>query len=230
MANRMRAYRPARRSAYIVVDGVRITAPPADLGYGAIPGIVTGGISLVGSLLGGNKKDPGRLAANAKYDNECRAGVQDACTALKHMSGRYGLTNEGRYCNEGGCSGWATGKAKDDAYSRWQSIEASRGGRTAPTPALPVPTQSTPVPSSIPGQDLPPVYVPVPGSNAPPVIVHVPANVPVPSGPVQQLPELVSYAQPAQAGMSPATLALLALIGAGLVFSNQGGARQRRGR
>lgn len=92
---------------------------------------VASSIPIIGGLFS-NSKDPGRLAANAKYDQECRSGIQDACIALKHMSGRFGLTNEGIYCNQGGCGGWATAKAKDDAFSRWNSIEQSRTAVTVP--------------------------------------------------------------------------------------------------
>lgn len=98
---------------------------------------VASSIPIIGGLFT-DSKDPERLAKNANYDSLCRSGNQDACVALKYMSGRFGLTKEGQFCNVGGCSGWATQKAKDDAYSRWQAISqpssVSSGGGYSPTP------------------------------------------------------------------------------------------------
>lgn len=127
------------------------------LGFLPVAGAVTAvktSIPIIGGLFGGNSKDPGRLAANAKYDSECRSGIQDACIALKHMSGRFGLTKEGVYCNEGGCGGWATSKAKDDAYNRWNAIEQSRAAAATAgaSQAYPVTTAGT-VPGSIAGMN-----------------------------------------------------------------------------
>lgn len=103
------------------LEGVALAAPLIGKAIGKVGGVF-------GGLFGGNKKDPGRLQSNAKYDAECRSGDQDACTALQYMSGRFGMTKQGRYCNQGGCSGWATKAAKDDAFRRWSAI----GGAAKP--------------------------------------------------------------------------------------------------
>lgn len=227
-------YNAYRRGAYVVVDGVKITAPPVGLGsccgrgMGALPVAAAASVvSAAGSIFNQHPKDKGRLAANQRYDAECRSGVTDACIALKHMSGRYGLTKQGRYCNEGGCSGWATGKTQDDAYSRCQSIGpmCTQAPYSAP---VPVATAPAPLPSSVPGQNLPETVTAAPYPGAPPVTVYVPqpTMTPAPAGPAQQLPELVSYAQPAKAGISPAVAVVLGLVAVGMLSQNNRRARR----
>lgn len=132
---------------------------------------VTGVISSIGnvvsSIFGGNSKDKGRLEANARWFNECASGNQDACCAVKHMSGRFGLATCGV---NGQASGWATSKAKDDAFAKYNTLlqagaYATPASAASPTTssAYPVTTQSSTlvpgVPATIGGMSTGPLMV-----------------------------------------------------------------------
>lgn len=78
-------------------------------------------VSAGSSLLDQHPKDKDRYAKNAMWYQEALQGNKDALIALQYMSGRYGTTHEGSYCNVGGCSGWATQDTRDDAYNKYQA-------------------------------------------------------------------------------------------------------------
>lgn len=111
---------------------------------------IASSLPVIGGLFNSHPKDAGRLQSNAKYYSECAAGDADACVALKYMSGRFGLTKTGRYCNQGGCSGWATQSTKDDAYAKCQSLPNCIGA-----PAVPV-ASSASTPVDVPQYSAPP--------------------------------------------------------------------------
>lgn len=100
---------------------------------GALPIVpVVGAIS---SLFGGNPKDPGRLATNQQHFTAYTAGCNPSdLNFLKGMSGKFGVVKDSQYCVNG-CSGWATSKAKDDAYKKYQA--ASSGGYCKASSASP---------------------------------------------------------------------------------------------
>lgn len=101
----------------------------------ALPAI-GGAISAIGSLFGGNDKDAGRLNTNAQHYAEAVAGNESALNFLKGMSGRFGTIKDNNLCVNG-CSGWATSKAKDDAFSKYNqavSVLAQKPASTV-TPA-----------------------------------------------------------------------------------------------
>lgn len=114
--------------------------------------VVGGIISGIGGLFS-DSKDPGRLASNANAFADASNGDPSALTYLKARSGRFGtiaITPPWRGDPVSPLGGWATSKAKDDAYSRYQQLTNLSSS--------PVATSSTPV--STPGglaQQLPDV-------------------------------------------------------------------------
>ena len=182
------------------------TAALGDYGLAPLALAASAGKSLVGKVTGGlfnaHPKDAGRLNSNAKWEGECSAGDQDACVALKHMSGRYGPSKQGRYCNVGGCSGWATAKTKDDAHARWLRVSSK-------APTTPVPTRTSGAPLIPPGSG--PLFSPAAPAAPPLVSTLPPIGQPTPTGPTVQeaiqsalsslLPGLI--APPASAAPAP---------------------------
>lgn len=119
----------------------------ADSYYGTGMGLpipaIGSAISAIGSLFGGNSKDPGRLAKNQQWYSECSSGNADACCALQHMTGRFGLAKCGVY---GDASGWATSKAKDDAFRLYNALPAqSQAYATPASVASPTTTSNYPI-------------------------------------------------------------------------------------
>lgn len=93
----------------------------------AIPA-VAGAISAIGGLFGGNSKDPGRLATNAAAYGDAQAGDASAVTFLKARSGRYGTIPISPPWHGDPASplgGWATSKAKDDAFAKYNAVSQS---------------------------------------------------------------------------------------------------------
>lgn len=94
------------------------------LGIVAIPAIGSA-ISTIGSLFSGNSKDPGRLQANANAYGDAVAGDPSAVTYLKARSGRFGTIPISPVWHgdpDSPLGGWATDKAKNDAYAKYQQV------------------------------------------------------------------------------------------------------------
>ncbi len=101
-------------------------AKPVTQVTGSIP-VVGGVISAIGGLLGGNSKDPGRLASNNDAYNQALnspltlfkdQGVQPTAFLLMKSP-----------TAQGGQGGWATDKAKNDAWTKFSSAKTTLTGR-----------------------------------------------------------------------------------------------------
>ena len=84
---------------------------------GAIAGTA---VSIATDIFNGNDKDPERLNRNATWYTQAVAGDAVALCLLKHMSRRFGAGT----CGGDSASGWATQKAADDAYSKYNAALA----------------------------------------------------------------------------------------------------------
>lgn len=112
-------------------------------GVDAVTSPVSTIFSAVSSIFGGgNAKDAERIAKNTNWFNECSSGDADACCALKYMSGRFGAAKCGRY---GDAAGFATSKAKDDAFAKYNALPSN-----APSQAYPPLTGAQATPQMLP--------------------------------------------------------------------------------
>lgn len=129
-------------------------------GMGLALAPVAGAVQVISGLFGGNSKDPGRLAANASAFSDAQAGDPSAVTYLKARSGRYGtipITPPWHGDPDSPLGGWATSKAKDDAFTKYNAVAQSTpyvettsvGGTVAPSM----------IPSASPKLSIPPLVI-----------------------------------------------------------------------
>lgn len=114
-----------------------------DMGI-ALPAIA-GAISGISSIFGGGSKDPGRLASNVDAYNQALSspltlfkdqGVQPTAFLLMKSP-----------TAQGGQGGWATDKAKNDAWTKFSSAKTTltgRGYRFVADGSVTAPTSTTP--------------------------------------------------------------------------------------
>jgi hypothetical protein len=110
-------------------------------------------VGIISSIFGGNSKDPGRLRTNAEryaeYTQSCNVS---ALNFLKGMSKRYGVVKDSQYCGGEGCTGWATTKARDDAYKKYQAASSGsycKAGAAAAPGTIVAPNAGIPMGSGV---------------------------------------------------------------------------------
>lgn len=106
-------------------------------------------VGLITGIFGGSSKDPGRNDASDRWAEQALDGDRDALIALQHMTGRFGTTREGRYCDgsdggKGGCAGWGSQASKDYANKLYQQVIARLGVQPGQAASVSAPTARTP--------------------------------------------------------------------------------------
>lgn len=114
----------------------------------AFPALIGVAVSTLGSnpsLLSGlanNPKDQARFNEAKGWYSQAIQGDAEALCALKHMSGRFGVS--GPNCKGVARSGYATQEAKDYSYTLYQQAEAVLNGQASPGTPIPLDPDAKP--------------------------------------------------------------------------------------
>lgn len=180
--------------------GLALTAIPGALGV-KLPSVGKALTSVASKATFGlikGSKDPGRLQSNAEAYSRALAGDRSALDFLLQKSPK----------SRGGGGGWATSRAMEDAWAKYQSAKAALAAR-APTmrPVAPAPRPTLPRAGVIPARPgIPPILQPGRSPTGP--------NVPAFPG---SLPPPAPSEGPPGYGGTPAFPMLPLLIGVGLI-------------
>jgi hypothetical protein len=107
----------------------------------AIPALVGVAISTIGqsgllNQLGSNPKDAQRFAEARGWYAQAIQGDAEALCALRHMSGRFGVS--GPSCKGSARAGYATQEAKDYSYALYNQAEQVLNGQASPGSPIPL--------------------------------------------------------------------------------------------